>query len=267
MIELYQFEMSHYAEKVRLILDYKGLEYKKVNVTPGVGQIEVFQLSGQRQVPVLKEDGTVIADSTAIAEYLDRRYPEKPIIPVDGKQRGLCLMLEQWADEIFGINARKGLIVSMTQNLAFRTAFLPNATPDLVKTFVNSIPSLDFLGNLGAPVGMSADSVKEALRQNLSWLTSVLAEQPYLLGDQPTLADFAVAGLSMYVKFPTGNYLNIPEAIKGQGVPGVADNPLFDPFWAWRDKFYSDFRMISIPVNTPSNNGGGASRPTSISID
>ena len=38
MIELYQFELSHYCEKIRLILDYKGLEYRKVEVTPGVGQ-------------------------------------------------------------------------------------------------------------------------------------------------------------------------------------------------------------------------------------
>ena len=39
MLELYQFELSQYSEKVRLILDYKGLEYRKIEVTPGVGQI------------------------------------------------------------------------------------------------------------------------------------------------------------------------------------------------------------------------------------
>ena len=39
MLELYQFELSQYSEKVRLILDYKGLEYRKIEVTPGVGQV------------------------------------------------------------------------------------------------------------------------------------------------------------------------------------------------------------------------------------
>ena len=38
MLELYQFELSPFSEKVRLILDYKGLEYKKIEVTPGIGQ-------------------------------------------------------------------------------------------------------------------------------------------------------------------------------------------------------------------------------------
>ncbi len=71
MLELYQFELSAYCEKVRLILDYKGLAYKKRDVVPGVGQLELFRLSGQRQVPVLKDGDTYIADSTEIAFYLD----------------------------------------------------------------------------------------------------------------------------------------------------------------------------------------------------
>lgn len=263
MIELYQFEMSSYAEKVRFILDYKGLEYKKVEVTPAIGQVEVFQLSGQRQVPVLKDDGTVVADSTAIAEYLDRKYSDKPVIP-HGKLRGQVMIMEQWADEIFGINARKGLLTSMTQSASFRSALLPSATPDMLKNLVGSMPSFDFLGNLGAPIGLSTDKFKDEIRQNLSWLCSILSEQPYLVGETPTLADFTVAALSMYIKFPTGNYLNIPEAVKGQGVPGIADNELYDTFWTWRDQLYTDFRKASFVTPMPSGDSG---RPTAISID
>ncbi len=40
MLELYQWELSQYSEKVRLILDYKGLDYRKIEVTPGIGQVE-----------------------------------------------------------------------------------------------------------------------------------------------------------------------------------------------------------------------------------
>jgi glutathione S-transferase len=126
MLELHQFEASHYAEKVRLILDYKGLAYKKVEVVPGIGQLELFQKTGQRQVPVLKDGDTYIADSTAIAEYLDRRYPDKPVIPTEPKQKALCMIMEQWADEVLGMDARKGLISSISQNPSFRNAFLPS---------------------------------------------------------------------------------------------------------------------------------------------
>jgi glutathione S-transferase len=100
--ELYQFELSQYSEKVRLILDYKGLAYRKIEVTPGIGQVELFQMSGQRKVPVLKDGSRIIADSTEIAKYLDRQYPDRPLIPTDPKQRGLCLLIEEWADESIG---------------------------------------------------------------------------------------------------------------------------------------------------------------------
>ncbi|GAP98061.1 glutathione S-transferase family protein [Leptolyngbya sp. NIES-2104] len=265
MLELYQFEMSHYVEKVRLILDYKGLPYRKIEVTPGIGQIELFQLSGQRKVPVLKDGSEIIADSTAIAEYLDRKYPEKPIIPADPKLKGQVLLIEQWADESLGLNARKGLIGSLSQNQNFRAAVLPSSTPDILKNLVSAIPS-DLLGVLGSGVGMGPDAVKEAiadLKRSFTALSYILIDQPYLVGDSPTLADFAVAGLSMYAKFPTGAYLDIPESLKGQGVTGIADVSIFDPFFNWRDKLYADFRKASIGSYTPPS----GSAPTSINID
>jgi glutathione S-transferase len=81
MLELYQFELSQYSEKVRFILDYKGLEYRRIEVTPGIGQVELFRLTGQKQVPVLKDGSKYIADSTEIAKYLDSQYPNRPLIP------------------------------------------------------------------------------------------------------------------------------------------------------------------------------------------
>jgi glutathione S-transferase len=261
MLELHQFEMSHYAEKVRLILDYKGLAYKKNEVTPGLGQIELFQLSGQRQVPVLQDEGKFIADSTAIAEYLEQKYPDKPILPDHPYQRGQCLILEQWADEYFGIAARKAMFGALNQDQNFRTAFLPTTTPDILKTLVGAIPS-NFLSILGEGMGWGSEvkTAQDDLKRSLTALGGILAEQPYLVGDAPTLADFAVAGLSMYLKFPTGNYLAIPETLKGMGVPGIADAEEFAAFFAWRDRLYADIRQVA-------GAAGPTSGPTAINID
>lgn len=263
MLELHQFELSHYCEKIRLILDYKGLPYRKVEVTPGIGQIDLFRLSGQRQVPVLKDGAEVIADSTAIALYLDRKYPERPIIPTEPKQRALCLLMEEWADESIGLNGRKAMLGAFSQDPAFRSALLPSSTPSFLKTIVESVPS-EALSILGAGAGLGADAVKaarKAMQQNLESLNTLLTDSPYLITDHPTLADFAVAGLTMYVKFPAGLYLDIPVALKGKGVPGLADNPLYGNFWGWRDRLYSDYRKLSPSTSAPS------SSPTSINID
>ncbi|MEM1240078.1 MAG: glutathione S-transferase family protein [Cyanobacteria bacterium P01_H01_bin.26] len=246
MLELFQFEASHYCEKVRLILDYKQLPYQAVEVTPGVGQMDLFRLSGQRQVPVLKDGATVVADSSAIALYLDETYPDRPVLPADGAIRGLCLMLEDWVDESIGVNARKAMIGAFSQHPSFRTALLPASTPDVLKGLVSAVPG-DLLNLLGTGIGFGADDIKAAtlsLQQALTSICAVLAERPYLVGDQPTLADFAVAGISMYLKFPAQRYVDLPGGLCGMGVPGLADAPEYERFWTWRDRLYADYRQV-----------------------
>ncbi|MBD1913948.1 MULTISPECIES: glutathione S-transferase family protein [unclassified Leptolyngbya] len=264
MLELYQFELSHYCEKIRLILDYKGLPYRKVEVTPGIGQLEVFRMSGQRQVPVLKDGSEVIADSTAIAEYLERKYPDRPIIPTEPKLRGLTILMEQWADESVGLNARKCMLGAMGKDVSFRQAFLPKETPDLLKTVLGSVPN-EVFGVLGLGAGLSPDASKtalDAMKRDLTALCFILDQQPFLVTDHPTLADFAVAALTMYVKFPSGDYLDLPDGLKGKGVPGIADVGTFEPFFKWRDSLYASVRKASA---TPA--AGSGSGPTSINIE
>jgi glutathione S-transferase len=219
-------------------------------------------MSGQRQVPVLKDGSEIIADSTAIAEYLERQYPDRPIIPTDPKLRGLTLLIEQWADESIGLNARKVMIDALNQSQSFRTSFLPSSVPDLVKNLVSAVPN-ELLGVLGQGIGLGTETIKtstEAIKRDLASLCFLLYDQPYLVTDHPTLADFAVAGLSMYLKFPAGNYLEIPEALKGKGVPGIADVGIFEPFFSWRDRLYADYRK---PLLGAPSTGS----PNTINID
>ncbi|NJN32327.1 MAG: glutathione S-transferase family protein [Synechococcales cyanobacterium RM1_1_8] len=293
MLELYQFELSHFSEKVRFILDYKNLPYRKIEVTPGIGQLDLFRLSGQRQVPVLKDGDDLIAGSTAIAFYLEKKYPDPAILPINAQQRALTLMLEEWADASIALNGRTAMIGAFNQAPEFRKAFFPNQTPAALTKLVNDLPdAARNLGNLvasnlpnalkavvgavpgdvlsagGAIAGFGSEAVAAAkadLAQNLEALSLMLSEKPYLIGDQPTLADFAVAGLSMYIKFPASPALDIPMGLKGQGVPGLADNPAYKTFFDWRDKLYLDYRKIDEtrpPVNTPAEGV-----PQKISID
>lgn len=257
MIELYQFEASHYCEKVRLVLDYKQLPYKTVEVTPGVGQVDLYRLSGQRQVPVIKDGAQVVADSTAIALYLDETYPELPVLPADGGIRGLCLMLEDWADESIGLNARKAMIGAFQQHPSFRSALLPATTPDVFKSLVTAVPG-DVLNLLGTGIGFGPDDVKAAtlsLQRALSSICAVLSEHPYMVSGQPTLADFTIAGISMYLKFPAQQYVDLPAGLCGKGVPGLADNPQYEPFWSWRDRLYADYRQVRSEPPTDAGSG------------
>jgi glutathione S-transferase len=268
MLELYQFELSHFSEKVRLILDYKGLAYRKIEVVPGMGQLDLFRMSGQRQVPVLKDGNTVIADSTAIALYLDKTYPDRPIIPTNPQQKANCLLLEQWADSSIGMKGRTILWESLkSSNL--RTSILPVGTPDILRNLVSSIPR-EAIDVLGLGLGLTPDSIRAAkaeMHRSLESVCLLLSQNSggYLTGDTPTLADLTVAGLSLLLKIPDGPYLNIAENFKGKGIPGFADNPDYDLFFTWRDKLYADFRKPHKPdMNNPTGTG---TAPTTIAID
>lgn len=268
MLELYQFELSQFSEKVRLILDYKGLAYRKIEVVPGVGQLELLRMSGQRQVPVLKDGNTVIADSTSIALYLDGLYPDRPLIPTDPQQKATCLLLEQWADDALGVRARS-IFLEGLKNSNLRTSILPTGTPDLLRNLVGSIPR-EALDVLGLGVGLTPDAIRAAkaeMRRSLESICLLLAQNSgrYLTGDTPSLADLTIAGLSMILKIPEGPYLNIPANLKGKGIPGFADNPDYDLFFTWRDRIYAEFRRPHTPnINT---SGTAPVTPTTIAID
>jgi glutathione S-transferase len=51
-----------------------------------------------------------------------------------------------------------------------------------------------------------------------------LQHRPYLGTEEPTLTDFTVAGLSIVLKFPAGDYLDISNQLKGKGIPELTDN-------------------------------------------
>ena len=78
MLELYQFQHSSFCLKVRMALKAKKLSFRIIDVTPGIGQINVFQISGQKKVPILKNGDDIISDSSAIIKYLEtiRTEPE-----------------------------------------------------------------------------------------------------------------------------------------------------------------------------------------------
>jgi glutathione S-transferase len=120
---------------------------------------------------------------------------------------------------------------------------------------------------LGTGIGFGADAVKEAMRglkQDLEALSLILQHQPYLVGNEPTLADFTVAGLSMIIKFPAGDYINIPAELKAKGIPGLADHSSYLPFFEWRDRLYSTYRKTSFSAATGT---GGTGNPTVINIE
>ncbi|MEB3165050.1 MAG: glutathione S-transferase [Cyanobacteriota bacterium] len=231
-MDLHQFRHSAFCEKVRLILRVKGLQVAIHEVAPGLGQIELFRLSGQRQVPVLVDGSRVIADSTAIALHLEEAHPLPALLPADAAARARVLLLEDWADTALAAGARLALLQATANDPVLRGALLPEATPAPLRSLVGGLPA-----GLLAPLGQALGEVvggedARQLRRNLEQLTALVSRQPYLEGPGLTLADLAVVAQLSLLKFPA----SAGAPLAGRGVPGIADHPAFEPLFQWRDR-------------------------------
>ena len=102
MLRIIGNHVSPYARKVFLALDHKGIDYEIDPIVPFFGGDEFTRLNPLRRIPVLIDGDLVIPDSTVICEYLDDRYPEKPLYPADPAERARARWLEEFADSRLG---------------------------------------------------------------------------------------------------------------------------------------------------------------------
>ena len=228
MLELHQFRHSAFCLKVRMVLQAKGLSYRTVEVTPGVGQVAVFRLSGQRQVPVLVDGETVLADSTAIALHLEQREVDPALVPTDPRQAAQVRLLEDWADTTLAAAVRVALVQAAALDPQLRVALLPDDLPDPVRRVMGSIPG-GWVSNVTELVNQNE---RAELLARLEQLSVAVQAAPWLVGDAMSLADLAVAAQLSLLRFPASS----GAALSGQGVPGLSDHPKLQPLFQWRDQ-------------------------------
>ncbi len=205
MLTLYGFNISPYVAKVRAILRYKGLEFQERAVDP-FDRRELKRLSGQSMVPVLAHDNHVVADSSRIARYLDDCFPARPVFPRDPKLQARALLLEEWADEglprviqpvrwLIPANAERTLAL-------FRSSYPPGPVEDLKFAAVSRILRWDQARKYGPRLfGRSRPStILNRLAEVLDYVDAQLAETGFLVGDGPTVADFALYGFVHFLE-------------------------------------------------------------------
>jgi glutathione S-transferase len=98
-MRLYRLRYSTNVERVTLALAHKGLEVESIWIEPDDRSL-VELVSGQRLVPVLEDDGRVVADSTAILEHLEQRHPEPPLYPRAEARRAELELYIDWFNRV-----------------------------------------------------------------------------------------------------------------------------------------------------------------------
>src|SRR3954449_3433078 len=129
MYKLYVIPGSHACRSAMLMLEQKGLPYRRVDIVtlmhPIVVRLRGFDAGGQSRtaggrrtpglrlgdrlgtVPALAAGDERISTNHGIARFLDERHPEPPLFPADAGQRAAVEEAERWANETLQMAARR----------------------------------------------------------------------------------------------------------------------------------------------------------------
>jgi len=164
---LYHLWLSPYARKVRVALREKGLDFTLQVEKMWERRTEFLALNAAGTVPVLvEEDGTAIADSGVICEYLEEVYPERPLLSGKPAERAEMRRLVAWFDQKF---ARE-----VTDNL-YREKMLKRV-----------------LG-IGEPNSSAIRAGYHNIHYHLDYIAWLVERRRFLAGDRFSLADIAAA--------------------------------------------------------------------------
>jgi glutathione S-transferase len=100
---IYGVPLSVHTRKVILIARIKSIPHQVTPVIPVIPSNPPpawRTLSPTGLIPAIDDNGYVLADSTAIAHYLERKVPEPALVPGKPEDCGRALFLDAWAGDV-----------------------------------------------------------------------------------------------------------------------------------------------------------------------
>ena len=194
-LNLYQYTISPFTEKVRRVLTYKKIKWNPIECHyEDKTNLHAVTKGEWSRVPVVEWDGDVVWNSADIIRWIDKKVPERPVIPDDA--RGLCDIIDQWADN---------------------TLFPPIlflVIPDLL----DAAGDAKLKANREKLIGMSTDKMRtqsgpqvEALKSYLAMMDKQVANQDFFLGKNFTMADASLYHPFFFLSLNPGHFAKVAE--------------------------------------------------------
>jgi len=164
---LYHLPLSPASRKIRIMLQEKTLDFTLKVEKTWERRPEFLALNPAGDVPVLIEpDGTVLAESTAIAEYVDEVYRERLLIGINPVDRAEVRRLVAWFD------------VKMNH--------------EVTENLVGEKLMKRLLG-VGQPNSAAIRAGRANIGYHLDYIGYLIERRRWLAGDHFSLADIAAA--------------------------------------------------------------------------
>jgi len=155
MMTLYSGTTDPYSHRCRIVLFEKGMDFQVIDVDLANKPEDLAVINPHNTVPVLVERDLVLEQANIINEYIDERFPHPQLMPADPVMR-----------------ARARL-------------FLHNFEEQL----------FDHIADLESDNQKLADKARATIRDNLTQIVPLFTKQEYILGDEFSMLDVAIAPL------------------------------------------------------------------------
>ena len=177
---------SPFCWRSKMALAHKGLAVETVPWR----FIEKDKLPSPNQgrVPVIRDGGRVVHDSTAIADYLEEHYPDRPSLFGGEAGRGLTRFVQNWTETVLHIGLIRLVLLDIHRHLdPENQAYFRQ---DREKRFGTTLE--DFVGDREARV--------PAFRASLDPLRRTVERQDFVSGKVPAYADYIVFGAFQWAR-------------------------------------------------------------------
>lgn len=199
-----RIRFSPYCWRIRMALAHKGLDVTTIPVR--FGEKAKIEFSGQQLVPVIRDGANVVADSWAIAEYLDAAYPDRPaLFPAGSKP--LTSFVRNWTQTRLSMPLMRMVLLDILDVIDPKDREYFRASRE--QRFGRKLEEI-----------VAPEEGRAALKAELAPVRETLKSQPFLNGDAPAFADYCLFGVFMWAR----------------GVSAKSMLDADDEVYAWRER-------------------------------
>ena len=148
-MKLYGANGSPFFRKARVVLEEKGLSYQTENLIPVPKTPALLAMNPLGKIPILRDGEVVVADSSVICAYLEKKHPAPALYPAEPAEYARALFLEEYADtgiaavlgEILFERVVKRFVLQQATDEARVAELIANALPPVLDYLESQIPA------------------------------------------------------------------------------------------------------------------------------
>jgi glutathione S-transferase len=177
---------SPFCWRSKMALAHKGLEF--ATVPWRFTEKDKLPQPNEGRVPVIVDDGRVVHDSSAIADYLEQRYPERPSLYGDAAGRALTRFVQNWVETVLQPGILGFVVLDIHNHIGPEDqAYFRRSREERLGRSLESAVA-DRASRLGA------------FRGSLAPLRRTLERQEHLCGSAPAYADYIAFGAFQWAR-------------------------------------------------------------------